>query len=88
MKAHLSTFDLAVLIAYAVGVFSLAQFVSRSKHGEARTPRRISCSWGALPRRPRSALRITGPQVDRSWPTRLSLSHSNENAPGDFTWML
>ncbi len=33
---HLATIDLAVLAAYAVGIFALAQYVSRSKPGEAK----------------------------------------------------
>ena len=37
MKAHLATIDIAVLVVYAIGIFTLAQFVSRSKHGEAKS---------------------------------------------------
>lgn len=36
MTTHLSAIDLMVLASYAVGIFSLAQYVSRSKRGEAK----------------------------------------------------
>lgn len=36
MKTQLATIDLVVLATYGVAIFSLAQFVSRSKRGESK----------------------------------------------------
>jgi SSS family solute:Na+ symporter len=49
MKTQLSTIDTAVLVTYAVGIFSLAQFVSRSKHGEAKSPTDYFLASKSLP---------------------------------------
>ena len=37
MKLHLTSVDLVMLIVYAIGIFILAQVVSRNKSGEAKT---------------------------------------------------
>jgi SSS family solute:Na+ symporter len=34
---HLATIDIVVLVAYAIGIFALAQYVSRDKPGETKT---------------------------------------------------
>ena len=49
MKTHLATIDIAVLVVYGIGIFSLAQYVSRSKRGEAKSPTDYFLASRSLP---------------------------------------
>ena len=46
---QLATLDIAVLIAYAIGIFALAQWVSREKAGETRTSKDYFLASKSLP---------------------------------------
>src|SRR6201992_3751257 len=49
VKANLAVVDLIVLAVYGIGIFLLAQYVSRSKYGESKTPADYFLASRSLP---------------------------------------